>query len=251
MRQRPRSPSLRPATRTALAALVALATAGTSLPALALTGQVTVDWSSLALTVTDTRPDDGITAGFLWQWQISETAAFVDGTGFLPGQVSDFDWTSRNGFSVVQPHFSTQAEYTAGLLSVSSTASAGPQIATRVYRHGRLQFIGEGRIEAAVSMQAQVSAGAAESGAWAYADANLYFGTSDWTGISPVAYARADLMNGGSASTLLWTALDFRDGDTAHLISQPGVVLQPVPEPASWGLLAAGLGWLALRHRRR
>lgn len=221
-----------------------------SQPAMAVTGSVTVDWGSLSITVTDTRPDDGITAGFQWQWQISETATFVDGTGFLPDRASDFDWTSSNGISVVQPLFSTQATYSADTLSVSSAASGGPTLATRVYRHGRLLFIGEGRIEATVPMKAQAAAGTGEQNAWAYADANLYFGTSDWTALSTVAYGRADLMNGGSASELLHTALDFRDGDAAHLISQPGVVLQPVPEPAGWGLLTAGLAWLGLRRRR-
>jgi hypothetical protein len=231
-------------------ALAGLA-AAFSPPAAALTGSVTVDWKSLQITVIDTRPDDGIVAGFQWQWQISETATFVDGTGFLPGSTSDFDWTSSNGISVVQPHFSTQAAYSADTLSVSSAASGGPTLATRVYRHGRLQFIGEGRIEATVPMQAQVAAGAGEQNAWAYADANLYFGTSDWTALSTVAYGRADLMNSGGASALLATALDFRDGEAAHLISQPGVVLQPVPEPAGWGLLTVGLAWLDLRRRRQ
>lgn len=214
-------------------------------------GMVQVNWQSLTLNVIDTRADDGVQAGFQWLWQSTETVAFLDGTGFLPEQDHHADWTSSGGLLASRPLFSAQTAYDGSQLLVTSQAQGGPTSAVRVYRQGRLQFIGEGRIEASIEMQALVSAGTAQQDAWAYADANLFFGRSDWTALSEVAYARADLANGGTAQTLLATALDFRDGDQALLVTQPGVVLQPVPEPGTWALWAAGLCSVGSLIRRR
>ncbi len=237
-------PRLAPAATALLAALL--------LPAAhaQVTGSVQVNWQSLAITVTDTNPVDGIDAGFQWDWQQTSSFSFVDGTGFLPESSLHNDWTSSGGFTAVRAGFSTQGAYDAETLFVTSSATGGPKVGSRVVREGRMLFIGEGRVDVSVAMQAQVATGAGQQDAWAYADANLLFADSNWNALSAVDYARADLMNGGSMATTLTATLDFRHGEAAQLLTQPGVVLQPVPEPGSWVLLAGGLTGLAAWRRR-
>ena len=215
-----------------------------------VTGSVQVNWQSLVITVTDTNPVDGIQAGFQWDWQQTAGSSFVDGIGFLPESSLHDDWTSSGGFAAVRASFSTQGAYDAETLFVTSSANGGPQVASRVYRQGRMLFIGEGRVDASLAMQAQVAAGPGQQAAWAYADANLLFADSSWNALSAVDYARADLSNGGSVATTLTATLNFRQGDAAQLLTQPGVVLQPVPEPGAWALLAGGLAALAVWRPR-
>lgn len=229
----------------------------------AITGSVTVYWDTLKIQIVDTDLSDGITPQLTWLSQATNSGAFRAGS---LGFVDEPDWTTPSGFSFSDGNLQLTTAFDADKLKVDAASSGGQPSATRVNRYGQLQLSGAGRMTVSVEMEAHVSATPAEllwqggvyGQVWPYADANLFFGDASLNAQSPIDYLRADLDSWGvDRYGTMQTSMDLVAGQAVYLYTQPGVVLNPVPEPQSWALLLGGLagmaGWRRLNRvsRRR
>ncbi|MBT9501916.1 MAG: hypothetical protein IV092_11765 [Burkholderiaceae bacterium] len=217
----------------------------------AITGSVTVYWDTLKFQIVDTDLSDGITPQVTWLSQATYSGAFRAGSlafTFEP------DWTTPGGISFGDSTLQLTTSFDAAKLKVDAASSGGDPSATRVERSGRLQLSGAGRVTVSVDMEAHVSATPAEllwqggvyGQVWPYADANLFFGDASLNALSPIDYQRADLDTWGvDRYGTMETSMDLVAGQAVYLYTQPGVVLNPVPEPQSWTLLLGGMAGLA------
>ena len=239
------------------------ATLGSVTAAQAITGSVTVYWDTLKIQIDDSDLSDGITPQLSWSDQV--TASGANRAGPLAA-TAEPDWTTPGGLSFTDSSLQLTTAFDAARLQVDAASSGGGPSGTIVYRYGQLQLSGAGRVTVSVDMEAHVSATPAEllwrggvyGQVWPYADANLFFAdtSSIDNTLSTVDYLRADLGTWGlDRYGTLTTSIDLAAGQAVYLFTQPGVVLNPVPEPQSWALLLFGLaslaGWTMTCRARR
>jgi len=230
----------------------------------AITGSVTVHWNTLVIEVINADPLDGITPALAWLDQRTASGTFRDGVGLLSDQRFAPDWTTAQSAQYSDATLTVHTSFDADALRIDAASTGGSWSASAVERYGRFQVDGAAEVRASVFMQASVSAtpgellwrGGPYGVVWPYADANLFFGDAFRTGFGPVAYLRADLGSWGATNSGTLTAsIVLGAGDSAYLWMQPGVVLNPVPEPSAWLAMLAGLallgtiGWRARLRR--
>ena len=234
------TPPWQAARHSAASLLAGLALLAGAPAAQAITGDVTVWWNTLRIDVVDTDLNDGITPQLTWLSQATVSGAARESS--LPVSAGADDWVSPGGLSFSDTTLQLSTHFDANTLNVQASSSGGADSVTRVYRYGQFQLSGAGRVMFSVDMEAHVFASPAELAwhggsygqVWPYADANLFF--TDSIGIdhvlSPVAYLRADLDSWGTTRFgTLSTSIELAAGQTVYLMTQPGVVLNPVPEP--------------------
>ncbi len=239
--------------RTAGIAAISLAALLPHQGAQAASASVQLIWDSFQINVIDTNLADGVTPTLEWLDQTSMIYSVIDGIGGLPIDTIAFDWLDSGTDTFGVPGLELTGTYSNDWLFAEGISDLSTGGAVRSVRYGAFTVTGDARIEASVHAEVFASMSPAEltSGGYIQADANLFFGDNMGNSLSPVAYLASDPALGVPQSMLLSTSIDLNGGAQAYLYMQPGVFITAVPEPASVGMLLAGLALLAGRFGMR
>ena len=239
--------------RTAGIAAISLAALMPHQAAQAASASVQLIWDSFQINVIDTNLSDGITPTLEWIGQTSMVSSVIDGIGWLPIDTVAFNWLDSGYDTYSAPGLELTGVYSNDWLFAEGISDLSTGGVIRAERYGAFTVTGDARIEASVQAEVYASMSSAElaSGGYIQADANLFFGDNTGSSLSPVAYLASDPALGVPQSLLLSTSIDLNGGAQTYLYMQPGVFITAVPEPASVGMLLAGLALLAGRFGMR